>query len=449
VRRFLSKYFGYPIKDLYTRAPILKTKDFLDTSQYWDKDKIEKYRLEKLKSLVKHAYENVPFYTERFNKIGLRPKDITSLEDIKKIPVLTKNDVRNNFDLLLDNNWKNTIFFEIKTGGTTGPPLLVLKDIRAYAFEWGSFYRWFNWIGISLGDPIATFWGSPNVLSSDFKQKSIKRISNLLTNQIFFNSFELSEQKLPGVIKRLNSYKPRLIKGYLSAILQVANYLAKSDLKLNFRPIAISTTSETLFLHQKEFIQNIFGCPVFDQYGCTEVTAVSYECSKQNGQHINQEHVIVEVLSEDYKENLSSGRLLLTDLDCRIMPFIRYENGDYVTLSENECTCGVKHPMIHSVDGRIAQTIQLKDGSQVHGVFFTDILYELPGRGIGIIKFQVYQKIPGEIEFRYESNMDLSEDFKIQLEKAFLRFFNNIKLARFEKIPSGPSGKHIYLLREV
>lgn len=449
MKRILSKYFGYPIKDLYTRAPILKTKDFLDKSQYWDEDKIGKYRIEKFKSLVKHAYENVPYYTESFNKIGLTPQDIKSLEDIKKIPILTKNDVRENFDLLLANNWKNEIFFQTKTGGTTGPPLLVLKDTRAYSFEWGSFYRWFNWIGISLGDPIATFWGSPNVLSSNFKQRSIKRISNLLTNQIFFNSFDLSYHKLPGVIKRLNRYKPRLIKGYLSAILQIANYLAKSDLKLNFRPIAISTTSETLFPQQKEFIQNIFGCPVFDQYGCTEVTAVSYECKKQMGQHINQEHVIVEVLSEDYKENVSSGRLILTDLDCLIMPFIRYENGDSVTLFENECTCGVRHPLIHSVDGRIAQTIQLKDGSHVHGVFFTDILYELPGKGIGITKFQVYQKILGEIEFRYESIEDLSESFKLQLEEAFLRFFNYIKFVRFDKIPSGPNGKHIYLLREV
>lgn len=448
MRRILAKKLGYPLKDIYSKAPNLKTKAFLDETQYWDEKRMEEYRINKLKSLVRHAYENVPYYTELFDRIGLKPDDILTIEDIKKIPVLTKSEARENRERLLSKDIEQRVYFEVKTGGTTGPPLRILKDVDSYAFEWGSFYRWFDWIGVDIGDPIITFWGAPTVLSVNVKKKIIKFITNYLTNQYYFNSFELSEKTLPKVIKRLNRYKPKLIKGYLSAILQIATYLNKHNLKLKFQPTAISTTSETLLPNQRKIIEEAFGCSVFDQYGCTEVTAVSYECKEHLGMHITQEHVIVEVLADDNSENFLTGKLILTDLDCYVMPIIRYENGDTVSLSEGLCKCGVQLPLIQSIDGRVSQTIELKDGRNVHGVFFTDVLYELPRQGEDIIKFQVFQCKSGEIEFRYESFKELSKEYLAQLEQSLSRFFDKVQLIRYDKIPASISGKHSYLLRE-
>lgn len=448
MRRLLAKKIGYPLKDIYSKAPNLKTKKFLDETQYWDEKRMEEYRLDKLKSLVNHAYKNVPYYTELFDRIGLKPEDIITIEDIRKIPILTKSAARENRERLLSKDIEHRVYSEVKTGGTTGPPLRILKDVDSYAFEWGSFYRWFNWIGIDIGDPIATFWGAPTVLSVNLKKKIIKSITNYLTNQYYFNSFELSDDSMSKVIKRLNRCRPKLIKGYLSAILQIATYLKRHNLKLNFQPTAISTTSETLLPHQREIIEEAFGCSVFDQYGCTEVTAVSYECKEHLGMHITQEHVIVEVITDDNSENISTGKLVLSDLDCYVMPIIRYENGDSVSLSNGICKCGVQLPLIKSVDGRVSQTIELKGGKNVHGVFFTDVLYELPRQGVDIIRFQVFQRKSGEIEFRYESFDELSKDYLSQLEQSLSRFFDKVQLIRYDKIPAGRSGKHSYLLRE-
>ncbi len=450
MKQTISNKIGYPLKDLQTKSPILKTKSFLQESQFWDKKAIEEYQLKKLQYLVKHAYENVPYYTKLFDGLKLKPADIRTLADIKKIPVLTKEVARKENMNLVARDAAGRKFFKTKTGGTSGPPLVIYKDINSYAFEWGSFYRWYNWIGIDLGDPMVTLWGSPTVLSESKKHKLKKKFSDILLNHMSVNSFTLNDTTFPALIKRLNKFKPKILKGYLSAMLQLAKYVEQHNIKFDFSLKAISTTSETLFPYQKKYLEEIFKCKVYDQYGCTEVCAVSYECAAQNGMHINHEHVLVEVLSDDHLQDVTSGKLVLTDLDELSMPMIRYENGDRATLSDKVCKCGVKQPLIASIDGRVANTIRLRNGSEVHGVFFTDILFELKNRGSDdVIKFQVYQDKEAAIEFRVETRKELSKEFNDELKAALLRFFDTVTVIKLPAIPPGPSGKHLYVVSKL
>jgi len=450
VKKAVSKNIGYPLKDWQTKSPILKVKNFLDKSQYWDKNKIEEYQLKKLKALVLHAYENVPYYNRIFNELKLKPADIKTLSDIKKIPILTKEVARRENMNLVSRDASKRRYFKAKTGGTSGPPLVIYKDINSYSFEWGSFYRWYNWIGIELGDPMVTLWGSPSVLSESRKHKFKKRISDALLNHMSVNSFTLNDKTFPALIKQLNKFKPKILKGYLSAMLQLAKYVEQHTIKFDFSLTAISTTSETLFPYQKKYLEKVFKCKVYDQYGCTEVCAVSYECAKQNGMHINHEHVFVEVVSGDHLQDVRAGKLVLTDLDEFSMPMIRYENGDTATLSDKICDCGVKQPLIASIDGRVANTIRLKNGSEVHGVFFTDILFEIKSKGADdIIKFQVYQEKEAAIEFRIEAKQELSKEFNDELKAALLNFFNTVNIVKLTTIPPGPSGKHLYVVSKL
>jgi phenylacetate-CoA ligase len=448
MKQLLANNIGFPLKDLYTQSPILKTYKFLKDSQYWSEDEILNYQFLKLKRILTHAYENIPFYTKKYQLAKIHPSDIRNLNDIKKIPILTKEEIRGNEESFLEHDWRKKRYFKTKTGGTTGPPTIIFKDTNSYAFSWASYYRWLDWIGLELGAKTITIWGASTILSKSIINNIFKKFTDFLTNQKHINSFNIKHEEIYLILSIINKFKPDHIKGYLSSIILIADYINKNKITLEYIPKAVSTTSETLYPFQRQSIEIAFQCPVYDQYGCTEINSISFECNYHQGMHINQEHVILEVFNDLKNSYTKNGSLILTDLDCMLMPLIRYKNGDSATLSDEKCSCGIKHPLIKSIDGREAVTICLKDGSEVHGVFFTDLLYELPGNNFDIDKFQIYQNSPGVIEFRYESRAALDKSSFQNLDQAFKRYFSNIKYKRYDFIPPEKSGKHSYLKRE-
>lgn len=414
-------------------------------SQYWDKERIEEYRLSKLKSLVKHAYINVPFYREKFDMIRLKPSDINKMEDIKKIPVVTKADLRlRNSDFVSRGGSKRYIK-KGKTGGTTGSPTIVYKDQYDRTFTWASYYRWYTWMGLEMGSKSLTLWGAKNVTRDKpfdiIKTKAI----NYLENTVNINSFNINKDNIGQLLRRLNHTKPDLIKGYMSAMLLLAEYMEENREVLSYSPKALSTTTETLLPHNRRFLEKVFNAPVYDQYGCGEVAAIAYECSHHNGLHINQEHVIIEILDDNGIPSDQPGNIIVTNLDNYIMPFIRYANGDLASVSDKECNCGVCQPLMTSVTGRSGETITLKNGARVHGVFFTDILYEKRIFSDKIHRFQVYQSVAGEIEFRIESP-DLKDDLTDNLlYEALRKYFNKVLIIRMKRLEEEPNGKFKYI----
>lgn len=449
VRKQIAKYIGYPLQDFVKKTNILTTLKFLRESQYWEETKLYEYRFEKLKKLIEFAYRNVPYYKTLFNSIKLKPSDIKSLEDANKIPILTKDIVRREKMNLVAKNFNMKYVKKGKTGGTTGTPIIVYKDTSNRSFTWASYCRWYEWMGLEYGDKTATFWGARTVLSKSLMGRSINLTSNFLQNKLEINSFNMSESELPKFYRRLVRFKPVVLKGYLSALLNLADYIEKNSLE-RLQPKVLSSTTETLLPHNRMYLEKVFKAPIFDQYGCGELSAISYECSQHNGLHINQEHMICEILDD---RNLpiynKTGHIIATDLDNYVMPFIRYENGDLATFSEIKCSCGVNQPLMNSIDGRTIDTIILKNGSKVHGVFFTDILYELGIPTDKIQRFQVYQKTPGEIVFRIEVQNSIDMLVRNKLLGSLNHFFSDVKLIAENKIENDKNGKFRYIINDI
>jgi phenylacetate-CoA ligase len=212
---------------------------------------------------------------------------------------------------------------------------------------------------------------------------------------------------------------------------------------------ALSTTSETLLPMFRDLMQSAFSVPVYDQYGCGEVSAISYECAKHDGLHINEEHVYVESLDENDNDVVDrKGRLVVTSLDNLVMPFIRFENGDMATLHSGKCTCGVNSQLMSSIDGRISETITLKDGSKVHGVFFTDLLHEIGITTEMINRFQVYQHKSGSVDFFLETEKDIPANVIRELETKTLLFVSRVNILPVRHIPDEANGKFKYIKNE-
>ena len=448
-RQYLASRAGYPLQDFLTKTDIIKSLDFLRESQFWDEMRMEEYRSSRLRALVKHAYENVPYYKEAFDRIKLRPEDIRGTEDLYKIPVVTRDIFRSRNAEFIARGSSLRHVRTGKTGGTTGSPVIVYKDTADRTMTWASYYRWYEWMGIGMGEKTVTFWGAGSVTENNYPENLRQFIINYLQNTYVFNSFRINRELLPGVISKINRMKPVLIKGYLSSLLFLAGFMNENGIELSVRLKGLSSTTETLLDKDRKMLEAVFHVPVYDQYGCGEASAIAYECAAHRGMHLTQEHVIVEILDENKNPVSGSGNVVVTNLDNFVMPFIKYENGDMASMSAGKCICGVTSTLLASVDGRVSDAIILKDGARVHGVFFTDILYE---KGISyekIRRFQVYQNKPGEIEFRIESPHVIDKQTDNLLAEVLRGYFSYVRIIRSEKLENETNGKFRYIKSEV
>lgn len=445
MRKFIAENIGYPIQDIIKGTSILPTLDFLRLSQNWDENRLYDYRLNKLINIVEHAYRNVPYYQNLFNSLKFKPADIRKIEDLGKLPILTKEIVRKENMNLISKNFDMRFVMKGKTGGTTGSPVVTFSDSQNRSFAWASYYRWYEWMGIELGDKAATLWGTRTVLSDSVRKKTRNKIISFLQNNVEINAFKMNELTLPLIYDKIRKSQPVLLKGYLSAILYLANY-CESVNDISIRPKALSTTTETLLPHNRLYLEKIFKVPVYDQYGSGEVSAIAYECPQHNGLHINQEHVIIEIVNDDgYSSEGKTGRIIATTLDNYVMPFIRYENGDSSSFSPVKCKCGINQPLLTSIAGRTEDAIILANGSKVNGVFFSNFFYDLNILTDKIQRFQVYQTIPGEIEFRFESTIKVEDSLMRQLNEALLKFFNKVEIRHVNKLQNEENGKFRYI----
>lgn len=451
LRSFIAKKISYPLQDVANGTSILATLKELNQSQSWPLQKQQEYQFEKLLRLIHHSVEHVPYYRELFRNEKLVVADIKEPEDIRKIPILTKEIARERNPQLVSRDVDRRRVMKGVTGGTTGPPLKLLRDIPDRNFTWAAFYRWYQWMGVNYGDRMVQLWGTPAVLHVPLSYKIRSAAKDFYYNRHIINSFHLNERTIPGLLEKIEKEKPLFIRGYLSALIQVSEYILSNHITLSHKPRALSSTTETLFPAYKKLIETAFGSKLYDQYGCGECNSISFDAGDKNGLYIATEHALLEVLNQDNSHaGLEQGRFVVTNLDNYAMPIIRYENGDSGRLSEYDETSEIKLPAMKEVLGRTADTITLKDGSRVHGVFFTDILNELFAENpANIHRFQVFQAVPGKVEFRIEKATPPPKEYMAALERALGKFFNEVHVVTMANLPQDKTGKFRYILSDL
>lgn len=385
-----------------------KTYQFLIQSQWWEAEKIRELQNEKLKKIIHHAYHNVPYYRSVFDGSGLIPEDINCIEDLNKIPFLTKKEIRKYFPESIVSKNVNISFSKYSSNGSTGEPIQFYKDIHTKSFSMAALNRSWGWAGYEIGDRIATFWGNRNFLSESLALK--KRIKNLLFRETLFPAYKLSDsESFEKCLHRLRRFNPAIIFGYTQTLYVLAKYIRKYKIE-GVHPKAIITTAETLSDNQRNLMEEQFRCKVFDQYGCGEVESIAYECEAHEGYHVVDEHVIVEFIKEDGKpvEPGERGAIVVTDLDNYIMPFIRYKNGDIgIQHKKNSCSCNRGLSKIERIEGRESDIIITPSGKALSlpSFYGTHILNSIRG----IEQYQVIQESIDKIEIRIVTDQNFRQ----------------------------------------
>jgi phenylacetate-CoA ligase len=350
----------------------------------YDHDEMIRIRDNRLCSFINYAARYVPYYKNIFQREKIHPDDIRSINDLKLLPIITKGDVKNNWNLFLPENINEVNYHISRTSGTTGSGLKVAITRDASQEVWAVILRFRKWHGL-CSDVWSAHFGGREVVAKQQDYQPYWRY-NIPGKQILFSGYHMNERSLEDYIKEIKKRKIEWIHGYPSLIALLANYIVDHNIKMDNIVKWITTGSENLLPHQRNIIRSAFNVNPRQQYGLTELVAHFSEC-EFGRLHVDEDFSAVEFIRND-EDN--SYKIIGTNFSNLAMPLIRYETNDMAILA-NQCDCGRPGRVVDKIDGRHEDYIVLKDGTR-------------HGRIAGIFKFmenikeaQIYQKEPGKV----------------------------------------------------
>lgn len=317
---------------------------------------IKNEQFELLKKNLIYAFENITYYNRIFKEVGFDPYNIKSMDEIKKIPFLTKDIIRDEFENLYNKKIKSNKYILHTTSGSTGQKLkFLLPKELFYKKNTAFLYRFYHMWGIKPKDKRVTIGGRV------FTEKAPFWIYNWFEKQLLISAHHLSTQTVASCISKIESFNPIFIQGHPSAILVLAKYIIENKKNVNLNLKGIFTTGETLFEDDQKIIEKAFKCSVAQQYGSGENCFSAQQAPNENGYLINYEHGLIETIGEgDLKE------VVVTSFQNEIMPFIRYKMNDYVRVVNPINSKNNNLPILFDeVVGRVDDVIKLKNGSSV------------------------------------------------------------------------------------
>lgn len=431
------------------RGRFAEFRDLLARSEGWSRADLKAYQDERLRAMVAHAYDTVPFYRRRFDAIRLRPNDIRGRVDLPKLPLITKEDIRRHFDDL-----RSTAVpaGELRTGhtsGTTGTPLTVGYDRDTVWMTYAVFDRHYRWAGLRLdrhGDRIAVARGNV-IVPLDQRKPPFWRY-NRRQNQMLLSSFHLSKQNLPAYFDALSAFEPAVIDGYPSTLYLLAKYLQTRGETFPLR--AAVTSSETLYDFQREVIEERFRCRVFDYFALAERAVFSGECERHEGHHVAMEYGLAEITDEAGTPLApgSTGRLVGTTLHNRAMPLLRYVTNDRSALRPGTCSCGRGLELMDDVTTKAEDVLTLKDGRLISPSVLTH-----PFKPLDCIEgSQIVQTAPDAVTVRLipgDRYTDAMTQHLLAELKARLGDDVDVKVEFVEALESSPNGKFKWVISRV
>ncbi len=376
-----------------------------------------------LRAMVDFARAHTVYYGERFAQL---PDDW----QIDDLPILTKDDVRTRLpDLLAHEHDPRTTPIG-HTGGSTGKPLAFYYDDFKHELMRAGMMRSYMLSGWRPGQKILNFWGArqDTVAGGVFGGE---RIGDFIAAEKTLPAHEVSEKNLNDWARFIQRYRPALLQGYASILAALARFVIDRRLRMPASLIGIYSTAEMLDATQRAAMEEAFGCKVFNQYGSREIPNIACEC-RHGRMHVFTDMVWLESVD---------GALLVTSLTNRLMPMIRYENGDSGELLDEACDCGSPFPLMAMGLCRKNDFILTTDGRRLHPSFLNRLLYGQTQ----IAHYQFIQHEPGRIILHVvaepSSEMDLQHRLQRELGTSL-----ELAVQCVTAIDRSASGKHRYVI---
>jgi phenylacetate-CoA ligase len=350
------------------------------------RDSLSSYELEliqfiNLKRLLEYCYNFVPYYKKLFDSLGILPKDIETLSDYSKLPVLTKEKIKTNTDEFLSIETPKIKMMQDSTSGSTGLPLNLYRTYRDHEYGCALKMRSNSWCGWN-------YWNKSLWLISDRRHirqiEAIKgRIDLALNRKLLINTKNITHHNMFNWVKQIKAYKPEYVYGYSTLLANFSGFLLENEIYFDFIKGVFSTAEP---LTNRNLIAEAFNAPVFDQYGASEVPCIAHEC-KYGGMHINSDEVILEF--QDISRDSGMKKLIITPLYIFGMPLLRYEIKDTGFFSSKKCNCGLSYPLMELKIGRVSDNLINKNGKIISGVSLSWYITEATNK---LNQYQIIQE---------------------------------------------------------
>lgn len=400
-------------------------------NQWLKPSELEELQAKRLRAIIKHAYENTAYYHRKFKESNITPDDIRSPDDLKKLPITTKDDVRNyGLTEMVSRGLNLNKCRIVPTSGSSGTPMRVIYDKNADDFSKAINLRSMVENGLKLNDRIINLGDVRSTKKPSWFQKF--GILNLQTIDIFDN--------IDREIADLLEINPQSMIGYASQLRLLSEYKLKHGLK-ELKPNAIFSTAEILDPDTRRLINTAFDLKVIDLFGCIEVNRTAWECQEHCGYHMDVDSVVMELLSDG--ESVSAeerGEIVYTGLYNYAMPLIRYQVGDVATPTDEICPCGRGLPLLKSVEGRKDDFIRLRSGKAISPITMHLIVKHTPG----IVECQITQERSDKVSVSLVVTDKFTNGHSEHLIQEIAQALNNevsVEITVVDAIQRGLNGK--------
>jgi phenylacetate-CoA ligase len=338
---------------------------------------LKKIQAERVKRIVRYAYDNVAFYRRRFEEKGLKPEAIKTLEDVAKIPFTVKTDLRDNYPLGILAVPPRHLYSLHASSGTTGKPIVVAytrNDLERWTKLMG---RTFDVAGAKKGDIVQNMYGYGLFTGGLGFHYGARAIGATVVPTSVGNT-----KRQLMIMKDLKSTVAACTPSYMVYLCEASRaegYEPKRDFALKIGLFGAEPWSE----EARARIEDAFGLRAHDCYGMSELygPGVGIECEQRNGLHVWEDEFLVETINPDTGEVLepgSEGELVFTMLSREAMPLLRYRTRDLSRVYEEECACGRHHSRIQRIKGR-SDDMLIVGGVNVFPSQVEHVLMNVPG----------------------------------------------------------------------
>lgn len=383
------------------RRPTFRHLQQLERTQWCSFDELQTWQEGELQKLLDHAWQRVPHHRERLQRAGLGPGDLRHLDELRKVPLLTRDEATLAFEARKSSQ-PPLADIDKSTSGTTGQPLVFAYDRGSEYWRQAVKLRGYGWAGYQPGDRSLHFWGSPPLAPPPLFKRAKISLDHLVRRERFVDCTDRSEQALDRVVQLIRKQRPKVLLCYAQAGAELARHVNRTGAR-DWPDIPVIAAAEKLFENDRTAMVSAFGPAVFETYGNREVMLIAAECEAHQGLHLSMENLIVELVvregdSERPARPGELGEVVVTDLHNYGAPFIRYLTGDLaVQHADQRCACGRWLTRLHAVEGRTTDTLRDGQGRLISGLFFNVLFASLADK---VRNFQVIQRKDRAIELR-------------------------------------------------
>ncbi|QQG64701.1 phenylacetate--CoA ligase family protein [Desulfobulbus oligotrophicus] len=410
----------------------------LEKSQWLPEEELRAIQWQCLQTLLNAAYTGNTFYRQRFEAAGITPDMISTPDDLRRLPILTKEEIRAAGPSMLSQGFEVENLQQAKTGGSTGRSLELYYTEECSERRNGCAWRHDRWAGWQPGEPVAACWGNPML------PKTVKEwLQHWLVQPILYlDTMSVNDDAVRSFVSQWHRMKPTLLFGHAHSLYLLACYLKKLNI-IGLQPKGIISSSMMLIPSERQVIEETFGVRVIDRYGCEEVSLIACECERHEGMHLNIDHLFIEFIGEDGQPAAAGepGKIVVTDLINTAMPFIRYQVEDVGIPTDRRCSCGRGLPLMEGLAGRVADFLVKPDQTRVAGI---SLIENTLTRFTGLDQMQIVQHALLDFEMRLVVGPTYTEEVGRELITYWKSVFSEdaqIRLVLLDAILPEQSGK--------